>query len=111
MLINTDIRDQLLHITECDLVDVGEDTVFPISIVLVFPIGLNVIDNLMLEDIRVSQKVNYLILINWHSLWIGEVHCLLLEDIAILQGEVLFFTDLGHFSLDGVRAGYINKLV
>jgi len=55
VLIDSYIRDEFLEVTKRDFIHVGQQTIFPISIVLVFPISLNLRNDLVLENVRMTK--------------------------------------------------------
>jgi len=55
VLIDSDVLDELLEVSIRAFIDVGKQTVFPLFIVLIFPISLNLMYYLVFENIGVTK--------------------------------------------------------
>lgn len=111
MLIDSDVLDELLEVSIRAFIDVGKQTVFPLFIVLIFPISLNLMYYLVFENIGVTKQINNLIRFNGHFTWVSVIHCRFLESVSVLQSEVLVLTNLGQLLLDLIRASSVNESI
>lgn len=76
---------------------------------MVLEVSVQLIDDLSLEDVLVSQQVGHLSLVNWHLLFVCVGHGRLVESPGVLQSKVLVLADLGKFFLHFVGASVINE--
>lgn len=65
--------------------------------------------HLVPEDVLVSEKVDDLALINWHSLLVSILKCLLVESIAILHVVVRLLRLLSELHFESLAHNTVIK--
>ena len=111
VIIDTNICDQLTHVTVRSIVDVLEDTVLLSGVVLHEGVGSNLLLNFLADDVLVPQHVSDLVLIDLHAFLIRPLHGASGMAIVVLQVEVFFFRKLGKFLLCLVVADGVQELL
>lgn len=89
MVVDTNISDQLAHVTGGRVVNILEDTMLQGRMVLLESVVRDVLFNLVTHDMLVTEHVSDLVLIDLHAFLISPLKCLGGVTVVILQVEVL----------------------
>jgi hypothetical protein len=92
VLVDTHITDEVTHLTEGSLVQVGQETMLKLRVVNFFGVVSDLVINGDLESGLVSKDVLELRLINRHALLISVVELSALKAISVLSIEVFLLT-------------------
>jgi hypothetical protein len=92
VLVDTHVTDEVTHLTERGLVQVGQETMLKLRVVNFFGVVSDLVINGDLESGLVSKDVLELRLINRHALLISVVELSALKAISVLSIEVFLLT-------------------
>lgn len=127
--LDANLTDKVFHLTISGLTQVVEDSVLQLGVLLEISICANLFFDFGSENVLVSEEVDYLALVERHTLLVSVLECGLIESVPVLHvivGLLRLFGKLGleglvhHAVIDslevfladsGLSGGVIHKLV
>lgn len=111
VLLDAEVVEQILHLSEGVLSHVGEHSALELGVVHERLVGCHVVVDLRPVEVLISEHVPDFAGVNRHSLLVGVVHRIVLVLEGVLESEVLLFTHLRQLLLHDVGAGFVNQKI